>query len=49
MKSIAGWVCGDAVSKEAVDYMSNRIKVNWSEPEIEHKVKGVMAFSGSLQ
>ncbi len=24
-KSISGWVCGDAVSKEAVDYMSDRI------------------------
>jgi flavin-dependent dehydrogenase len=44
-KSISGWICGDAVSKEAVDYMSKRIKVQWSEPEIEHKVKGVMAFS----
>ncbi len=44
-KSISGWVCGDAVSKEAVDYMSDRIKVKWTEPEIEHKVKGVMAFS----
>ncbi len=44
-KSISGWICGDAVSKEAVDYMSERIGVSWSEPEIEHKVKGVMAFS----
>ena len=44
-KSISGWICGDAVSKEAVDYMSDRIKVKWGEPEIEHKVKGVMAFS----
>lgn len=44
-KSVGGWICGDAVSKEAVDYMSERIKVNWTEPEIEHKVKGVMAFS----
>lgn len=44
-KSISGWVCGDAVSKEAVDYMSERIKVRWGDPEIEHKVKGVMAFS----
>ncbi len=44
-KSISGWICGDAVSKEAVDYMSDRIGVSWSEPEIEHKVKGVMAFS----
>ena len=44
-KSLAGWVCGDACSKEAVDYMSDRIKVKWTRPEIEHDVKGVMAFS----
>jgi flavin-dependent dehydrogenase len=44
-KSFSGWTCGDAVSKEAVDYMANRIKVPWTEPEIEHHVKGVMAFS----
>ncbi|HSA76545.1 MAG TPA: dehydrogenase, partial [Nitrosarchaeum sp.] len=24
-KSVSGWICGDAVSKEAVDYMTNRI------------------------
>lgn len=44
-KNVTGWICGDAVSKEAVDYMTERIKVRWEEPEIEHKVKGVMAFS----
>lgn len=44
-KSVSGWICGDAVSKEAVDYMSERTRVSWTEPEIEHKVKGVMAFS----
>ena len=44
-KSLAGWVCGDACSKEAVDFMSERIKVQWTRPEIEHDVKGVMAFS----
>ena len=44
-KSLAGWVCGDACSKEAVDFMSNKIKVEWTKPEIEHDVKGVMAFS----
>jgi len=48
-KSIAGWVCGDACSKEAVDFMSERIKVNWTRPEIEHDVKGVMAFSPDLE
>ena len=44
-KSVSGWICGDAVSKEAVDYMSEHTGVKWTEPEIEHKVKGVMAFS----
>ena len=44
-KSLAGWVCGDACSKEAVDFMTNRIKVAWTGPEIEHDVKGVMAYS----
>ena len=44
-KSAAGWICGDAVSKEAVDYMTERTGVEWSSPEIEHRVKGVMAFS----
>ena len=44
-KSLAGWVCGDACSKDAVDYMSEHIGVNWTNPEIEHNVKGVMAFS----
>ncbi|ABK76742.1 dehydrogenase [Cenarchaeum symbiosum A] len=44
-KNTAGWICGDAVSKEAVDYMTENIGVKWGEPEIEHKVKGVMAFS----
>ena len=33
------------VSKEAVDYMTERIGTKWESPEIEHKVKGVMAFS----
>ena len=48
-KSMGGWTCGDACSKEAVDYMSERIKVQWSRPEIEHDVKGVMAFSPDME
>ena len=44
-KSLSGWTCGDACSAEAVDYMTKRIKVQWTRPEIEHDVKGVMAFS----
>jgi len=44
-KNISGWTCGDAVSKETVDFMTERIKIPWTAPEIEHHVKGVMAFS----
>lgn len=44
-KSVSGWICGDAVSKEAVDYMVECTRKPWTSPEIEHSVKGVMAFS----
>ncbi|VVC05474.1 Digeranylgeranylglycerophospholipid reductase [uncultured archaeon] len=44
-KTINGWICGDAVGKNTVDYMTERIKIRWGNPEIEHPVKGVMAFS----
>ncbi len=48
-KNVAGWICGDAVSREAVDYMSEKTGVRWGSPEIEHTVKGVMAFSPDRQ
>src|SRR5579884_1041510 len=44
-KTVSGWVCGDAVGKNTVDYMSSRIGINWGYPEIEHPVKGVIAYS----
>jgi len=44
-KTISGWVCGDAVGKNSVDYMTSRIGIKWQDPEIEHPVKGVIAFS----
>ncbi|MEM2760133.1 MAG: NAD(P)/FAD-dependent oxidoreductase [Nitrososphaerales archaeon] len=44
-KTINGWVCGDAVGKNSVDYMSQRIGITWGKPEIEHPVKGVVAYS----
>jgi flavin-dependent dehydrogenase len=48
-KTIMGWVCGDAVGKNAVDYMSSRIGIVWGHPEIEHPVKGVIAYSPDHQ
>lgn len=44
-KTVMGWVCGDAVGKNTVDYMSSRIGTKWGHPEIEHPVKGVIAYS----
>ncbi len=44
-KTLNGWVCGDAVGKNSVDYMTDRIGISWSNPEIEHPVKGVIAYS----
>ena len=44
-KTMTGWICGDAVGKKSVDYMSARIGINWNYPEIEHPVKGVIAYS----
>ena len=44
-KTINGWICGDAVGKNSVDYMTKRINISWGWPEIEHPVKGVIAYS----
>ena len=44
-KTVSGWICGDAVGKNTVDYMSSRIGIEWKYPEIEHPVKGVIAYS----
>jgi digeranylgeranylglycerophospholipid reductase len=44
-KTVTGWICGDAVGKKPVDYMSERIGLRWEPPEIEHPVKGVVAYS----
>jgi digeranylgeranylglycerophospholipid reductase len=44
-KTVSGWICGDAVGKNTVDYMTSRIKITWSQPEIEHPVRGVIAYS----
>ncbi len=48
-KTISGWICGDAVGKNTVDYMTDRIKISWGKPELEHPVKGVVAFSPDHQ
>ena len=44
-KTLTGWICGDAVGKNSVDYMSKKIGIKWGYPEIEHSVNGVVAYS----
>ena len=38
-KGLAGWVCGDACSKEAVDFMSERIKIQWTNQKLNMMLK----------
>lgn len=44
-KSPNGWICGDAVSKRSLEYAASNSGVVYGEPEIEHKVKGVLLLS----
>ncbi len=44
-KSPNGWVCGDAVSKRSLEYASKNSGVDYTRPEVEHSVKGVLLFS----
>ena len=48
-KTVSGWICGDAVGKKSVDFMTSRIGIKWQYPEIEHPVKGVIAYSPDHQ
>ncbi|MGC8572234.1 MAG: NAD(P)/FAD-dependent oxidoreductase [Candidatus Micrarchaeia archaeon] len=44
-----GWVCGDAVAKSHLDFVSSRIGLNFSSPELDHKVEGVVAYSPDMK
>ena len=44
-KNISGWTCGDAVSKRSIDFYEKEVGISYQNPELEHKVKGVVAFS----
>lgn len=44
-KTINGWICGDAVSKRSVDNITEHIGIKYGKPELEHPVKGVVAYS----
>jgi geranylgeranyl reductase family protein len=45
MKTATGWVCGDAVSKNSVDYLASEVGIHYGKPELERPVHGVVAYS----
>ena len=44
-KTGSGWVCGDAVSKNSLDFLAREVGIHYGNPEVEHAVHGVVAFS----
>ena len=44
-----GWVCGDAVAKSHLDFVSKQIDLKFGDPELDLKVDGVYAFSPDLE
>lgn len=44
-KTAHGWICGDAVSKNSIDYLASELGLQYDKPELEKKVLGVVAFS----
>lgn len=48
-KTKSGWVCGDAVSKRSLDNACNSLRISYDNPEIEHRVDGVLLYSPSRE
>jgi len=44
-KTITGWSCGDAVSKGSIENIRENLGVTYYKPELEHYVRGVVAYS----
>jgi flavin-dependent dehydrogenase len=44
-----GWVCGDAVAASHLDFVTSRLGIKFSTPELDHRVDGVVAISPDLQ
>jgi len=44
-KTATGWVCGDAVSKNSLDFLEKEVGIRYGKPELEHSVHGVVAYS----
>jgi geranylgeranyl reductase family protein len=44
-KTSTGWVCGDAVSKNSLEYLEREVGIRYEKPELEQAVHGVVAYS----
>jgi len=44
-KTHNGWTCGDAASKNSVNYLARNLGIQYGAPEIEHQVKGIYVYS----
>jgi len=44
-KTASGWVCGDAVSKNSLDFLGREVGIRYEKPELEQPVHGVVAYS----
>ena len=44
-KTANGWICGDATSKNSIDFLEKHLEIKYSKPELEHPVKGVLVYS----
>lgn len=44
-KTSSGWICGDAVSKNSMDYLYRETGISYTPKELEHNVEGVLVYS----
>ena len=44
-KTSNGWTCGDATSKNSLNFLEKNLGITYSRPELEHPVKGVLVYS----
>jgi flavin-dependent dehydrogenase len=44
-KTHTGWTCGDAASKNSINYLADNIGIRYEAPELEHFVKGIYVYS----
>lgn len=44
-KTHNGWTCGDATSKNSLNFLSKNIGIEYEKPELEHPVKGIYVYS----